>query len=194
MSDRKMQVVFVNQTNHVLAAVTRTTDAAKLDAVALVGKVFPVHAKRTIQPAASGDEQVLIPATLLDTAVVDFDEDAFINPIGFIAGDATVNPLGTQTPDVSELTRTDLKIKLTGTSTVGEDTKVWAAIRQVSPLAGEEPMVRIVQGVMLKNRGTVTLALRPVPDQDPVAILPGAYYALILVGGYQPRFEKVSAV
>jgi hypothetical protein len=102
MSD-KMQVVFVKQTGHVLAAFTRTADVeGKPPVGALTGNGLIIHNRKVVSATPSvGDETLLASPEALDIAVVDYDRDVFSNPRAFVAGGGKVAKLGTAIPDLA---------------------------------------------------------------------------------------------
>src|SRR5262245_23377418 len=104
MSD-KMQVLFVKQTGHVLAAFTRAADPEDKPKISvLAGSGLLVRNKKVITPSASGGETISVPAGALDVAVVDFDPDVFLLPSIFAAGGGKVESLGATAPSSPTLT------------------------------------------------------------------------------------------
>lgn len=115
MSDPKMQVIFVKQTGHVLAAFNRTADDSKSKIEDVVGAGFPFRNMLIIDSlgAAAGGEFVLLPPESLDVASVDFDEDTFLVPLNFVTSGPKVDQLGNVTLPVQALTASKITIKVT---------------------------------------------------------------------------------
>jgi len=190
MSDPKMQVIFVKQTGHVVAAFSRTADESKSKLEDIVGAGVPFRNMRIVDDTGlvTGNELVVIPAESLDVAIVDFDVDAFFTPLSFVTSGNKVDQLGSVTLPAPVLTASDITIKVT--NPVAEKTKVWAVVQQVAPAAGEEPSRRIVQGEIDVNLPEVKLELKRMPDGLPASILSGNYDVLTLVAGQQRRCER----
>src|SRR5262245_35738598 len=94
MSD-KMQVLFVKQTGHVLAAFTRTADPeGKPEVSSLAGSGLLVRNRTIVSGTPSGGETLVAPSDSLDVAVVDYDPDVFNDPRSFVAGGGKVAALG----------------------------------------------------------------------------------------------------
>jgi hypothetical protein len=200
MSDRNMQVIFVKQTGHVLAAFTRSADpVAKNEMADLVGTALPVSNTKLVKPVVGNGERLFVPPVSLDFATVDFEEDAIFSPLSFVVGGPTLNVLGNQVPGDPVLTKTDITIVTANAVSpavapaVAEDTKVWAEIHQIDPMPGDEPMIRVVEGKIEKANSSVKLVLRPLPGDQPVPVAAGDYFAVVLMAGYKPLFKKISA-
>jgi hypothetical protein len=186
----KMQVLFVKQTGHVLAAFTRAADPeGKLKVEDLVGTALPVRAANDVM-AATSPEPLFVPSDSLDIATVDLEEEALVAPSSFIASGTKLDALGGIVPGQPALAYD--KITITTANNVAQSTKVWAQIQQTSPPLGEEPISRVVEGEIISATKSVELVLKRLPDKQPASIPDGSYDALILIAGQQPFFSRLT--
>ena len=189
----KMQVLFVKQTGHLVAAFTRSADPegnAGVQSLAGTGVLVRNVQKRL--PAASGGESLLVDASSLDVAVVDFRSDVFPAPIQFTAGGGAVARLGTGTSatlSIGTFNTDAITIQLSAMP--NENVKVWAQIEQLTP--GMPLERRVVQGEIDKTQTGVTLRLTTSLG-GPQASLPNKNTCniLVLVAGYPPIFSTQS--
>ncbi|HEX8184278.1 MAG TPA: hypothetical protein VF747_05995, partial [Blastocatellia bacterium] len=191
----KMQILFVKQTGHVLAAFTRTADPEgkpSIEALAGDGLIFR---NRKIPTATSMEgETFLIAPEMLDLAVVDFNTKVFVSPLDFAAGGGKAEPLGSLTPTTVALAQDKLKISV-GTPIVG-DLKVWAQVVEVTTGGDSKPVTRVMEGKIEKSPpptppppppGTVELLLTITPGGTVASIPANArYYVMALVEGQSP--------
>ena len=193
MSD-KMQVLFVKQTGHVLAAFTRTADPeGKVSANDLTGSGVRIRNVTRVGATPPGGETLSVPPDSLDVAVVNFDADVFTSPLSFAAGGGVVAQLGTDIPQT--IPSADFKtgqITVTLSSPAAEDLSVWLQLEEVNPLPGNEPERRVTQGLMSKTESTVDLNLTIRPGGPPASIPKKDFYVLVLVAGHQPLFAKMT--
>ncbi len=211
MNTKKMQVLYIEQTGHILAAFTREAAAESLiDVSSLVGTDLIVRNEKAnpsplSQTPIDREEAFSVPIELLKPEIVDLNENAFVMPFNFMVGGGQANEIdGTGTPVGTDqtLTNNDIQIKLPQGPpkvTVSEDSKIWVQVQEKNdPLSGSEPIRRIVEGVITKpnpspggsDGNSVTLTLRTRPDEQPAPIpLTGkTYFVLVLVAGRKPLF------
>jgi hypothetical protein len=194
----KMQVLFVKQTGHVLAAFTRTADPEGTPSIkALVGNGLLVRNKKTIAPTPPGPpggETFLVLPDSLDLAVVDFDSGVFALPSSFAAGGGKVEPLGNATSSSSTpvtLSNNKLKVDLGNVTPV--DLKVWAQVQEVTTGGDSKPVTRVMEGKIDKTQSFAELALTISPGVPAASIpQPATYYILTLVEGLRPFFTTAS--
>lgn len=190
MSDPKMQVIFVKQTGHVLAAFNRTADDSKSKIEDVVGAGLPFRNMLIIDAlgAAAGGEFVVFPPEALDVASVDFNEDTFLMPLNFVTSGSKVDQLGSVTLPVPTLTAS--QITITVSLAVPDKTKVLAVVQQVTPAPGQEPLRRVVEGEIASGASNIALDLKSMPDKPPASIVPGKYDVLVLVAGRLRHFVR----
>lgn len=208
MNQKKMQVLYIEQTGHILAAFTREAAAESLiDVSSLAGTDLIVRNEKK-NPAAlttnnDRGETLSVPIDLLEPKIVDLNENAFVMPFNFMVGGGQANKivvpalliLGNPTLTTDEITITTTLPS--GVTTVPEETKVWAQVQEKEDSStGSEPIRRIVAGTITpQNASTgsdgksVTLTLRTRPNEQPTPILTGkTYFVLVLVAGRPPDF------
>ena len=204
MNTKKMQVLYLEQTGHILAVFTRTAAAESLfDVNSSPDTDLLVRNLKTITgtPALGNGETLSVPMDLLKAEIVDLNENAFVMPFNFMVGGGEANDLRSSVPpDTPTLTLTQADITINVSAEVAQETKVWAQIQEKDPPLGDEPIRRIVSGVITpKNTSTgsngksVKLLLKPRPADQPASIpKPTAptqeYYGLVLVAGKSPLF------
>lgn len=204
--NNKMQVLFVKQTGHVLAAFTRTTDPEGKPQVSdLAGSGLFVR-NRTIVSAASssGGETLVVPPDALDVAVVDYDPGVFTAPIGFVAGGGRVAQLGSeviqldaaspptaapapQNPPIVNFSATRVTAVIEVNTT--DDKGICVVLQEAQPPVGSEPEHRIAQGVITSGTHFVSLDWKTSPDGANASIPDTDFFILALVAGYQPLFS-----
>lgn len=203
MNTKKMQVLYIEQTGHILAAVTRTAAAESLfDVKALAGTdllVRNAEFKLGTPPSPPPSGEIFsVPMDLLKAEIVDLNENAFVMPSNFMVGGGQANDLRGApqlSPPSNSLTSTSITID--SGSTVSEETKVWAQVQEKTPLPDSEPIRRIVAGIITpavpsgSDGHTVTLKLRVRPDEQPTPIPTSSskqYSILVLIAGRPPGF------
>jgi hypothetical protein len=192
----KMQVLFVKQTGHVVAAFTRSADPeGKPDVELLVGSGATVRRAKKLLPSADGGETFSVPANSLDVAVVDFRSDTFTAPLNFAVGGGVVVELA-ETPAINPLTITSVTsnaITIDLGSIAGEDVKVWVQIEEASPATpGAQVERRVVAGVVEHTKSTATLNLTIQPGGTPASIPKRPCNVMVLVAAYRPLFESTT--
>jgi hypothetical protein len=193
--NEKMQVIFIKQTGHVLAAFTRGADPEGKPAVeALVGTGLIIRNKKQILPPppaiAPTGETIFVPSDSLDVVAVDFDPETFTSPLTFAAGGGKVELLGSIAPPSALTLAED---KLTITTTHPNDLKIWAQVQKVPTPTDTEQMTRVMEGIIEKGATSADLTLTIFPG-GPAATIPkpADYYVLVLVEGQRPFFTKKS--
>lgn len=185
----KMQVLFVKQTGHALAAFTRMADPeGKPSISALVGNGLLVRNRKTIAPLSSGGETLLVLPESLDLAVVEFNSDALVSPSSFAVGGGKVEPLGNITPTSIALTEDELTVNVSGP--ISSDLKVWAQVSGLLTGGDGKPITRVMEGKIEKTKTSTILTLTITPG-GPVASIPrpAIYYVVALVEGQRPFFK-----
>lgn len=200
----KMQVLYVEQTGHIMAAFTRNgSPEALLDVNALAGA--NVVARNFINLAGPGPgtdrgESLPVPIELLKAAVIDYNPDALAMPCNFMVGGGQANDLRTASqPLASKIDEISMIVQLV--SPVVEETKVWVQIQEKPPIFGVEPIQRIMTGsIPLPNLAanpaidgkTVKLDFKPRPTELQASLPNGDYYVFVLVAGMAPGFTNFS--
>ena len=191
-----MQVVFVKQTGHVVAAYTRSADPdGKVPVEQVAGSGIRVRNVRDPDASPSGGESLAIPPKSLDVAVVDFRSDIFRAPLKFAMGGGVVVELGSVTPDPTVfLTSNSITIDLNLTVPPGapEGIKVWAQVEEVDPGDGSEPERRVVQGQVNQGESVVSISLTTEPEGTPASMPSVPCNLLVLVATYQPMFTTAT--
>jgi hypothetical protein len=184
MSDQ-MLVVFVQETGHVLGALTRTADAgSKLTPQAAAGAGLVVHGPK---------ELLVVAADFLAVLVAKYDAQVVRSPRQFAAGGAVVAQLDvSRQATVPATGLTTAKITINAATAGIEKLKVWAQVEEAAPPPGREPERRVMKGEIPAGMTTVTLDLKLQPD-GPVASIPQVatapkkdYFVLALVSGHLP--------
>jgi hypothetical protein len=183
--NEKMTLLFVKETGHVLAAITRAADAeAKIEASALAGTALPV--RYVGDPAGTGySETVLVPAGQLDTFTADYEARALQRPNDyFVAGK----------DDQQKSQQANRFITVTGAPQSGNsqlkiDANVPDKTKVLVILSGSTPAdTQLVSGEMIYDAGlTKSIAILNIAQLNP-----GDYTLLILVVGVWPRTEKIT--
>jgi hypothetical protein len=172
----KMTIVFVKETGHVVAALTRATDPeATIAPDVLAGDALVVRYVGLPTAAGYSDSAFLIQPDQLDVLIPDFDEDKITNPRGFFVDPDqqvkpvnSVNAVGATFPSVAQ-------IQVTVAVAVTQESKIWVQI--VDPATNER---QIVTGKIAAGATNVSLNLSPL---DPTT----NYDVLALVVGYAPH-------
>jgi hypothetical protein len=186
----KMQVIYIKHTGHILAAFTRTADP---------------EGKPSFLPADEEDQRSLlirdpdgrsvalsVPASVVEQKAFDFDPGVFASPTLHIVTETGVEPLNTLSlPSVSAPKKETIDVQASG-GNVSEDTNVWIQLDEVNPLNTEDPIRRVMTGLIEKNDSGVTLVMKSRPDDQPAPVRTGSYYALVFVAGELPLFTTVS--
>ncbi|HMG72002.1 MAG TPA: hypothetical protein VK582_00760 [Pyrinomonadaceae bacterium] len=190
----KMQVLFVKQTGHVLAAFTRTSDPeGKPKVNDLVGSGLLVRNPKILATTGTtGGEEITVDPDSLDVSVIDFNPDVFRSPSGFAVSGGTAELLGPVTPEVPVLAEDKLTVSLGPASApvnAPDDLKVWAMIEKILTPTDTEPLRRIMEGKIKKTETHTDLSPTIKPGGAGATIpLTSKYYALTLVEGRQPVF------
>jgi hypothetical protein len=209
----KMQVLFVKQTGHVLAAFTRTADPEGKPQVSdLAGSGLFVRNRLTDSTTVtSGGETLVVPPDALDVAVVDYDPGVFTAPIGFVAGGGRVARLGAEViqfnaattsppapppapappphdPPRVNFSATRVTVVIEGDTT--DDKGICVVLQEAQPSVGNDPERRIAQGVIKSGTHFVSLDLKTSPDGANASISDVEFFILALVAGYQPLFNR----
>lgn len=205
----KMQVIVAKQTGHVLAAFTRMADpGGKPSSDTPAGNGLFIRRPRLIAPAASGGEEVFVPAGALDVLAIMLDPKVFSSPLDYVVNDDQAVPIGTSTvtlnpgspplssPEPPALNPPEFRFSTTRVtvqiaSNTAEDKSVCVVVQEVLPPAGEEPVRRIAQGVVVHGSHFVSLDWKINPDSGANPLLrTGNYYILALLAGYKPLFGR----
>jgi len=196
MSD-KMQVLYIEQTGHILAAFTRVADADSLtDIKTILGDGLLVHNLKSIPSAAgTAGETLFVPLDQLKVKVVKLNPGAFFAPLGFVVNGGEASELGNVKPSTPSLTVNDIKITIT--TAVSEATNVWVQIQENNPPPGDEPKRRVMSGQITPVSSTstgkdVTLTLRLRPNSPPASIPKKEFDILALVAGEKPLFARLT--
>lgn len=160
MSD-KMTLLFVKETGHVVAGLTRAADPeANLTADVLAGEALSVR----LNP----DTEFLVEPDQLDVLITDFDEGVLAAPrMFFVDQDKKVQPVDVTTTVSASFSGT---AQLTVTTSVTEERKVWVEIVGPTPNSRQ-----IVTDKLAAATGDVTINLRPL-------VAGTAYDILVLIG------------
>jgi hypothetical protein len=185
--NEKMTLLFVKETGHVLAAITRAADAeAKITAGALAGTALPV--RFVGNPGGSGyDDTVLsVPADQLDVFTADYEARALVQPNDYFVS-------GTDDQKKAELVNRALGITAISISAgnsqvvfeapVPDKTKVMIVL--TGPTASDQ---QLATGEMVSVGSTVSATIN-VAELKPST----PYTLLILIAGVWPRTEDISS-
>jgi hypothetical protein len=210
----KMQVLFVKQTGHVLAAFTRTADPEGKPQVSdLTGSGLSVHnLTRVSTLPPNGGETLAVPPEALDVAVVENDPDIFATAVGFVASGGRVARLGTggivlngspppspppatpppPTPSQPQVNFSVTRVTVTLESDTTDDKGVCVVVQEAAPSGGNDPERRVAQGVLTSGTHFVSLDWKTSPDgvNASISISSGDFFVLALVAGYQPLFGR----
>src|ERR1044071_7586996 len=130
--NEKMTVLFVKETRHVLALLTRAADPeAAAAATELAGESLLVRYVGDTTRTFTPDANFNVPADELDAQTVDFDPDVFAQPRNFsLEEDKNVKPhdLVTTAPAAALPASSDSQIEVTAGAAVADDTPVWLNI------------------------------------------------------------------
>ncbi|HYP27456.1 MAG TPA: hypothetical protein VE262_12125 [Blastocatellia bacterium] len=205
----KMQVLFVKQTGHVLAAFTRTADPEGAPNITdLIGSGLLVRNTTTLAAPSPGGEILVVPPEPLNVAVVDYDPDVFISPLDFVAGGGRVSKLGpnvadlalstdpippppppqapTESPPLVHFSTQRVTVQLDGDAT--DDKGVCVVLQEAQPLPGNEPERRVAHGSIKSGTHFVSLDLKATPDGPVVSIDSKDFFIMALIAGYRPLF------
>ena len=175
MSD-KMTVLFVKDTGHVLASLTRASDPeAQLAPDVIAGEAFIM--RYIGDPAANGyeDSSFQFKPDQLDVLIPDLNASRLSNPRGyFVDADKNVVPVNSVTTVAASFTSAS-QVRLTVGSPLTQESKVWVQI--VDPTTSE---MQIVTGKIAFAASQVDLNLSPL---DSVT----QYDVLALVQGFSPH-------
>lgn len=210
----KMQVLFVKQTGHVLSVFTRTSDPEGAPKVKdLTGSGLLIRSDAVVAPAVSGGEEVAVPPESLDVALVDYDPEIFISPLGFVAGGGRVVKLGTGAANVATLapsgtvpppppalppaalttpvfTFSTSRVTVQTVIDATDDTGVCVVLQEAPPLQGDKPARRIAQGVIKSGTHFASLDLKATIDGPVASIEVKDFFIMALLAGHQPLFGK----
>jgi hypothetical protein len=175
MSD-KMTVLFVKDTGHVLASLTRASDPeAPLTPDVLAGDAFIV--RYIGDPTASGYEEssFQFKPDQLDVLIPDLNAARLANPRGyFVDADKNVVPVNSVASVTPSFPSTG-QIRVTVPSALTQESKVWVQI--VDPTTSE---MQIVTGKIAFAASQVDLNLSPLDSGT-------QYDVLALVQGFSPH-------
>jgi hypothetical protein len=160
-------VLFVKETGHILATLTRTGDpAAAPKPEELAGERFPVRDEL-------GEVLVEIEAAELDSKVVPFEDDLLMKPQLCGVKDAAAALLSEGPPSGSSLLSSGFEVTLANPAT--QKTKVWV---QVDSGSGQTREHAILRGEIDQGGSEVTI---------PRTFAPGSGYdVLVLAAGCEP--------
>jgi len=191
---RKMSVIYVPDTGHAVAGVSRTSDPTiPFDLTSLGGGSVIVRNGEDVL-AGTGGEELFIPSTVLKVTSqpIDLDEGVMFTPLAYALDHDTPHVIGSSLPAASTTTLAIDKITLTvptALSTVS-DLEIWSQVQEASPIAGATPEIRISTGSLPKNATTVGIQLTGSPGGTPITLPTGrTYYLLLLVAEYQSFFS-----
>ncbi|HEY1403179.1 MAG TPA: hypothetical protein VGB05_03565 [Pyrinomonadaceae bacterium] len=187
-----MTLLFVKETGHVLAAITRAADAeAQIEATALAGEALLV--RFVGDPSGDGyDDTVLsVPADQLDVFTADYEARALVQPNDyFVAGTddqkkaQQVNRT-TQVDPASPILADNSQVEILVKPPVPDKTKVLMMLAGPTPndwqLATGESILHTTPD---KSRVTINVAQLK-PDTE--------YSLLILVAGVWPHTKKIKS-
>jgi hypothetical protein len=174
----KITVLYVEQTGHVLAVLTRAADAEAEPVVEeLAGAALPVRRLGDSGEAWFPNVEFLVPASELKAKNVDLKPGVVENPRGFYldendevqpldatraVDDATLNVAGTQ-----------VTVTVTGTAAVAEKSAVWIHITDPNPANAQTQTAEKAEAV-----NTVNVNITPLSA--------GTHYVLTLVAKAPP--------
>src|SRR3982751_5650579 len=129
----KMTVLYINQTKHVLAALTHISDSdATLAADTIAGDGLLIRGFTPgANPKVTGNERFVVPPESLNVLNVDLNEAVFLNPRAFYADEnqKMASPLPSNTVTSVVLASTKITVQLTTLpAVVPADTNVWVQI------------------------------------------------------------------
>lgn len=167
----KMTMLYVAQTGHALAALTRSAEpTADLSADELAAGGLLVRGFQT------GPPQIVVPAEELKALVVDFNEVALEQPRAFFVDETqkTAVDIPAGTAPTATLTRTSLTLSLAAAAAT--EVKVWALI------SGQHINTpRVVKGSIAGSQTSVDLQIEALEN--------GNYQLYALASGLPPLAE-----
>jgi hypothetical protein len=193
----KMSVIYVPDTGHAVAAVSRTSDpAAAFDLTHLGGDSVIVKNANTVPaPLTGGGEEFFVPSSVLKVTSqpIDLDEGLLFMPLTYALDHDTPHLIGSPLPSPpppATLVKDKITISVTSPLSTAADLTIWSQVQEMSPIVGTSPEIRISTGVLPKNSLSVDIQLTGSPGGTPIT-LPSqrTYYLLLLVAEYQPFFS-----
>lgn len=183
--NEKMTLLFVKETGHVLAAITRAADAeSEIEAGALAGTALLVRYVGNPTGDGYGDKMLSVPADQLDVFTADYEARALLRPNDYFVSGAD-DQKKSQQVDRSLPVTVSLSMnnsQVTVEANVPDKTK--ALIILSGPTADER---QVVAGEMIFNSGTSKATI------NIAELKPGTDYLLLaLIAGVWPYTKKVS--
>lgn len=177
----KMTLLFVKETGHIVAALTRAADPeAELTTDLLAGEALLVRYFGNVQAIGYGNTEFLIPPEELDVAITDLDDGVISNPRGFFVDDEKQPQPLNLVAAVSAATPLAQASQIRINAAPTEASKVWIQIVGPPPATPQVATKEIPAG-----GPNVTIDIRPL-DQPATQ-----YHVLVLVAGLQARTELV---
>jgi hypothetical protein len=172
----KMSLIYVNQTGHVIGAVTCNSDPKRQLSVA------DVATPQFLFEAPPNFVSLSIAATALSvSSPIDFSEAVFQEPARYSVSGSQANSLNATLPTPT-LTQTSITITIPAANVVSVPTPVFAQLQETNP-ATPPPNTLVATGTIAANGTQAILPFASIPSSVDYSIL-------VLVQGYEP-FVKV---
>ena len=188
----KMSVLYVPDTGHAVAAISRTSDPlVPFDLGRLGGDLVVLKNVNAVTGGSGKGEEFYIPSGVLKVTnpPIDLNEDLLSTPLNYALDKDVPHQLGKTLPANPVTLKPDALELVSGFSSSAGDLKVWTQVQQKSPIAGNDPEIRISTGVIPKGSGTPTdVPLTGSPGGTPISLPSGNYYVLVLVAEFPPYF------
>jgi hypothetical protein len=189
-----MSVIYVPETGHALAAVTRTADpTVPFDLSHLGGgQLIVTNINSITSPSTPGEEgeTFFVPSSVLKVTKNPISPIAALlsNPLDYAVDNDVPQAIGPSTVQMPTLTATQIQIGIA--SPPAGSLNVWVHVQEKPPLLDPaNPEVRVSSGQMPAGSGSVTITLTGSPGGVPIALPTGKNYSiLLLVAGYQAFF------
>ena len=188
----KMSVIYIQQTGHVVGAITCNSDPKRSLAPADIASPAFLFTQSPDATTTVVDTEFSIPPSVLAVSPpIDYNDALFKSPAtyaisGTVAEQLTVKLTGSLIP---KLTSTALEFTLL--TAAAADISIWAQVQESKPVT-LPPDTRVLSGVLPKGTtGTIDIPLTILPGGAAASIVAGLLYSLVVcVGGYLPDFES----
>lgn len=178
-----MTVLYVEQTGHVLGALSRISDPdGELDAEALAGDGMVMDAVDSTNAELRHFE---VPATTLKSSSVGFDANVFSIPREYTAQSSALSRVSVAVSGTAPtLSATTLEVsKPSGDPVPKDGIQVFAVVESA---LGDPGLRRVVAGQLEEGDTEVLLGLTVLPGEAAATLESGDYHVLVLIGGYLP--------
>jgi hypothetical protein len=193
-----MSVIYVADTGHALAAVTRTADSTvPFDLSHLGGGQLIVTNSNSVVPANQPGEQgeeFLVPSAVLkvtkNPAVV--IASLLSAPLSYAVDNDVPQQIGSP-PAVPAIALSATQVQITGGPFSSGSLNLWLQVQEQSPADPANPEIRVSSGQIPAGAATVAITLTGSPGGVPIALpTMRTYSILLLLAGYPAVFASKS--